>query len=312
MTTSPISIFHLPPCPAQREKGQSQGCSSRCLGLYHTEDFSLISLKIPGLLLFWPGRCLEGLEKQSLLASQHHTSAKGLGQLLLLLKALPEVSSGLMVFVRRSQGAGFAGDARSHPFFSRNQITKLSPHTREGGLSPEGLDLGFPPSPQRQWRSQGWGSAIIHIPHAVELKSQFFCLHLPLEDWEPSTFLIAPSVRGGGEAMWEGTGGVGEAVGRWVQTPQGHGTPGAEAWRARKPILTPCGQANGGRLEQAFDLSLPCRSRRRSRLVLGRDEALQAGLAPRCHLVARTSPWEGGGKQESCNAQVERGEGSGC
>lgn len=94
-TTSPIS-FPLPPCPAQREKEQSQGCSSRSLGLYHTEAFSLISLQIPGLLLFRPGRCLEGLEEWCLLASQRHASAGGLGQLpLLLLKALPEAVRGV-------------------------------------------------------------------------------------------------------------------------------------------------------------------------------------------------------------------------
>lgn len=93
---SPTSIFHLPPCPAQRGKGQSQGCSSGCLGLNHTGAFSLISLKIPGLLLFWPGWCLEGLEKGSSLDSQYHTSIMGLGQLQQLLpKAIPEGARGV-------------------------------------------------------------------------------------------------------------------------------------------------------------------------------------------------------------------------
>lgn len=39
--------------------------------------------------------------------------------------------------------------------------------------------------------------------------------------------------------MWEGTGGVGEAIGRRVQTLQEHGSPQAGAWRAWKAILTP-------------------------------------------------------------------------
>lgn len=39
--------------------------------------------------------------------------------------------------------------------------------------------------------------------------------------------------------MWEGTGGVGEAIGRRVQTLQEHSSPQAGAWRAWKAILTP-------------------------------------------------------------------------
>lgn len=77
-----------------------------------------------------------------------------------------------------------------------------------------------------------------------------------------------------GEATWEGTGGVGEAVSRWAQTPQEQAMPQAEAWRAWKPILTFCSR-DGERLEQALDLFLLCRSSGRSRLRLSRDRAPQ-------------------------------------
>lgn len=98
---------------------------------------------------------------------------------------------------------------------------------------------------------------------------------------------------------------MGEAVGRWVQTPQDHGMPQTEAWRAWKLILTFCRQDEGW-LEQALDLFLLCRSSGRSRLRLSRDRA------PQCHPIMRTGPQEGGGKQEGCDAQLVRGEGSGC
>lgn len=71
--------------------------------------------------------------------------------------------------------------------------------------------------------------------------------------------------------MWEGTGGVGEAVDSGVQTPQEHGTPREESLGSWKPILAPCGHANGGWLEEALDPSLPCRSHGRSRLEFSRD-----------------------------------------
>lgn len=52
--------------------------------------FSLIPLRMPGLLLFWPAWCLEGLEKGFSLHPWNPTSTKALGQLLQLLpKALP-------------------------------------------------------------------------------------------------------------------------------------------------------------------------------------------------------------------------------
>lgn len=112
--------------------------------------------------------------------------------------------------------------------------------------------------------------------------------------------------------MWEGTGRVGEAVCRRVQTPQEHGTPRTKAQRAWKPVLTPCGCANGGRLEQTVDLSLPCRSCGRSRLGLGRDRAPLARLARQCHPVTGNGSVGRRWKQEGCDARLEKGEGSGC
>lgn len=102
--------------------------------------------------------------------------------------------------------------------------------------------------------------------------------------------------------MWEDTGGVGEAISRWVQTPQDHGMPQAEAWRAWKLILTFCSQDEGW-LEQALDLFLLCRSSGRSKLRLSRDRA------PQCHPTMGTGPQEGDGKQEGFDAQLGRGEG---
>lgn len=49
----------------------------------------LILLRIPGLLLFWLGWCLEGLKKGSSLHPWNPTSTKALGQ---LLKLLPKQS----------------------------------------------------------------------------------------------------------------------------------------------------------------------------------------------------------------------------
>lgn len=99
--------------------------------------------------------------------------------------------------------------------------------------------------------------------------------------------------------------GVGEAAGRWVQTPQKHGMPQVQAWRAWKPILTFCSW-DGGWPEQALDLFLLCRSSGRSRLRLSKDRASH------CHPIMGTGPQEGGGKQEGCDAQLVRGKGSGC
>lgn len=119
-----------------------------------------------------------------------------------------------MVSVRRPQGADIAGDTRSDLLFSRNQITRLSPCTRKGGLSPEGLDLGCLPSPQRQWRSQRWGSAIIHIPHAVELKSWGFLPSPPTQGLGAKYISHCTQHMRGGEATWEGTG-------EWEKPPAG-------------------------------------------------------------------------------------------
>lgn len=61
--------------------------------MHQTGAFSLIPLRIPGLLLFWPGWCPEVLEKGSSLHPWNPTSTKALGQLLQLLpKALPDGS----------------------------------------------------------------------------------------------------------------------------------------------------------------------------------------------------------------------------
>lgn len=111
----------------------------------------------------------------------------------------------------------------------------------------------------------------------------------------------------GGAATWEGTGGVGEAISRWVQTPQEQCMPQAEAWRAWKPILTLCSW-HGGWLEQAINLFLLCRSSGRSRLRLSRDRAPQCPVDP----ITGTGPQEGHGEQEGCDAQLVRGERSGC
>ena len=107
--------------------------------------------------------------------------------------------------------------------------------------------------------------------------------------------------------MWEGTGGAGEAIGRQVQTPQEHGEPPAEAWRAWKPILTLSGHASGGRLDQALDQSPPHRSCGRSRLGLGRAGVPLAALAGATRLWGRAL-WK---EVESRRCSTGEGRGTG-
>lgn len=268
-----------------------------------TGALSLIPPRIPGLFLFWTGWRLEGLEEGSSLHPWNPTSTRALGQLLQLLpKALPDGSH--VVSVRRSQGADIARDTTSGLLFPRNQMTRLSPCTRKGGLRPKGLDLVSAFTPETVEKSK---VGICYHPHPTHRGAEVLGF-LPLP---PTQGLGAKYISHctqhmrGGEATWEGKGGVGEAIGRWAQTPQEHGMPQAEAWRAWKPILTLCSW-DGGWLEQTIDLFLPCRSSGRSRLRLSRDKE------PQCHPFMGSGPQEGAGKQEGCDAQLVRGEGSGC
>lgn len=85
-------------------------------------------------------------------------------------------------------------------------------------------------------------------------------------------------------------------------SPQEHGMPQAEAWRAWKPILTFCSRDEGW-LQQALDLFFLCTSPGRSRLTWDR--------APWCHPITGIGPQGADRKQEGCDAQLQRGEGSG-
>lgn len=85
-------------------------------------------------------------------------------------------------------------------------------------------------------------------------------------------------------------------------SPQEHGMPQAETWRAWKPILTFCSRDEGW-LQQALDLFFLCRSPGRSRLTWDR--------APWCHPITGIGPQGADRKQEGCDAQLQRGEGSG-
>lgn len=145
------------------------------------------------------------------------TSTKALGQLLQLLpKALPDgsrvVSSWdhpkLWCLSEGPRELALQG-TQGVTCFLQEASNKAVPMPQEGWT--QTLDLGCLPSPQGQWRSQRWGSAIIHIPHTVELKSWVF-LPSPPTQGLGAKYISHCTQHMRGEAKWEGMGGVGEAV----------------------------------------------------------------------------------------------------
>lgn len=202
--------------------------------LYHTGIFSLISLKMPGLLRTWPGWCLEGLKK-------------GPG-------ITPAPRAWGSSFPKHSQRELLGSFPGTTPANGVCQKELTLQGTREVSMhqgrwaQPRGFGCGVSAfAPETVGESRG-GFAIIRIPRAGELKARDFLPSPPTRASGAKYISHCTQRKGGGEAMWEGTVGAGKAVGRREQIPQEHGT-------SREPVFTPAAARVENGLSRSFTSS---------------------------------------------------------
>lgn len=164
--TSSAAPCALRPVLGAGKIARSQGSASKCLGLCHGAALSCISLQIPGLLLFWPGRGPGGLLLWSSAGQSQQLPPHGLPQG--NPSTWPQNSARGKVRGVRGHGAAH-GDTRSPLLHSSNPTPRLSPRTgtvdsAQSAQSWPGVAVGLPPQPQQGVKGGELPSATSHAP----------------------------------------------------------------------------------------------------------------------------------------------------